>query len=153
MALSALLEAGGRVFEASEPLAARVAANRGRSHTPSPRAEAGVPVGADGWHRRANHCGWRLARGGVVVVRVGDDHGGAAGGGGAPFRKNKILSRTCYTLAAAQRITDCPLPSGHSPTPFPFVPHPFSLCRPPFAGGWFHSCVHYNSLKQPRISP
>eukprot|EP00962_Isochrysis_galbana_P014215 scaffold4056_cov110-Isochrysis_galbana.AAC.2 len=59
-----------------------------------------------------------------------------------------LKGRVPNTLAAARRITDCPLPSGHSPSPFPIVPHPFSLFRPPFAGGWMvpQSCVHYNSL-------
>eukprot|EP00962_Isochrysis_galbana_P018261 scaffold5266_cov116-Isochrysis_galbana.AAC.3 len=79
MATAALLEAGGRVFEASERLAAQVAAGRGRSHTPSPRVQAGVPVGAGAWHRRANDCGWRVAT-------VADGHVSAAGGEGARFR-------------------------------------------------------------------
>eukprot|EP00962_Isochrysis_galbana_P014480 scaffold4145_cov115-Isochrysis_galbana.AAC.28 len=26
------------------------------------------------------------------------------------------------------------------------IPSPSSFFKPPFAGGWFQSCVHYNSL-------
>eukprot|EP00962_Isochrysis_galbana_P013392 scaffold3808_cov112-Isochrysis_galbana.AAC.23 len=55
----------------------------------------------------------------------------------------KVISviRKRYTLAATRRDTLCPLPSGHSPSPFPVFPHPFSFFRPPFAGGWFQSSV------------
>eukprot|EP00962_Isochrysis_galbana_P012565 scaffold3555_cov113-Isochrysis_galbana.AAC.4 len=56
-----------------------MAAGRGRSHTPSPRAEGGVPVGNGAWHGRAYFCGWRVAK-------VTDGHGGAAGSGGGRFR-------------------------------------------------------------------
>eukprot|EP00962_Isochrysis_galbana_P061396 scaffold36547_cov226-Isochrysis_galbana.AAC.1 len=70
MATSALLDGWRR----GERLAARVAAGSGRSHTPSPRAEAGVPGGAGGWHGCAVYIGWRAAK-----VAVG--HVGAAGGG------------------------------------------------------------------------
>eukprot|EP00962_Isochrysis_galbana_P051718 scaffold23168_cov125-Isochrysis_galbana.AAC.5 len=47
--------------------------------------------------------------------------------------------------------TLCPLPSGHSPSPFPFIPHPFSLFRPPFAEGWCPSCELPRALQQPGL--
>eukprot|EP00962_Isochrysis_galbana_P009288 scaffold2603_cov100-Isochrysis_galbana.AAC.6 len=62
------------------------------------------------------------------------------------LKKKKSLVETRYTLTAARRDTLCHLPSGHSPSPIPFVPHPFSLFRPSLAEGWRPSCVHYNSL-------
>eukprot|EP00962_Isochrysis_galbana_P043424 scaffold16537_cov93-Isochrysis_galbana.AAC.1 len=58
LATSALLDGWRR----GERLAARVAAGSGRSHTPSPRAEAGVPGGAGGWHGCAVYIGWRAAK-------------------------------------------------------------------------------------------
>eukprot|EP00962_Isochrysis_galbana_P017009 scaffold4883_cov119-Isochrysis_galbana.AAC.1 len=71
MATAAVLEAGGAIWRRGEPLATRATAGNGGSHTPSPKGEAGVPVGAGGWPRRAVYCGWRVAK-------VADGHCGGA---------------------------------------------------------------------------
>eukprot|EP00962_Isochrysis_galbana_P002243 scaffold588_cov152-Isochrysis_galbana.AAC.2 len=49
--------------------------------------------------------------------------------------KKKSLVETRDTLAAARRDTSSPLPTGHSPSPFPFFPHPLLLIQAVCSGG------------------
>eukprot|EP00962_Isochrysis_galbana_P001582 scaffold410_cov125-Isochrysis_galbana.AAC.3 len=48
----------------------------------------------------------------------------------------KILRRKRYLLAATWLDTSVLLPSGHSPSPPPFFPHPFFLIQAAVSGGW-----------------
>eukprot|EP00962_Isochrysis_galbana_P039179 scaffold14022_cov108-Isochrysis_galbana.AAC.4 len=60
--------------------------------------------------------------------------------------KKTIFSRNARHASGGSTGHLCPLPTGHSPSPFPFMSHPFSLFRPSITEGWCPSCVHYNSL-------
>eukprot|EP00962_Isochrysis_galbana_P043630 scaffold16686_cov97-Isochrysis_galbana.AAC.4 len=60
--------------------------------------------------------------------------------------KKKIFKRKRYSLAATWLGSSALLPSGHSPSPPPFFPHPVFLIQAAISGGWRQSCVHYNSL-------
>eukprot|EP00962_Isochrysis_galbana_P004095 scaffold1141_cov128-Isochrysis_galbana.AAC.16 len=55
-------------------------------------------------------------------------------------------ARKRYTLAATLRDTPC-LTTLLLSLLFPIIFPSFSLFRPLLAGGWFKSCVHYNSLR------
>jgi len=50
-------------------------------------------------------------------------------------REKKSLVETRDTLAAARRDTSSPLSTGHSPSPFPFFPHPLFLIQAVCSGG------------------
>eukprot|EP00962_Isochrysis_galbana_P013727 scaffold3908_cov133-Isochrysis_galbana.AAC.2 len=56
------------------------------------------------------------------------------------------MERKRYSLAATWLGSSALLPSGHSPSPPPFFPHPVFLIQAAISGGWRQSCVHYNSL-------
>eukprot|EP00962_Isochrysis_galbana_P036710 scaffold12729_cov114-Isochrysis_galbana.AAC.1 len=51
------------------------------------------------------------------------------------FFKKKSLVETRDTLAAARRDTSSPLPTGHSPSPFPYFSHPLLLIQAVCSGG------------------
>eukprot|EP00962_Isochrysis_galbana_P048035 scaffold19910_cov145-Isochrysis_galbana.AAC.4 len=70
-----------------------------------------------------------------------------------PTRKKKSYEESVHTsiVTAGHNSVLLPLPSGHSPSPLPFFPHPlfFFFFRPLFAGGWSQS--ELRALQQPEL--